>query len=133
MARRTLIQDGVGMIGQVVGVRFQEGKLTAAGGDYILGKLKEIAKKINGQLSFGSGVSSAQAGNFGGQWLTWTFTGADTPYLIPHSLGRVPVGYKVMRRDKACIIYDANIGDWGDMNFYLQSDTAAATVSLIVF
>ena len=133
MARRTLVQDGVGMIGQVVNVRFQEGKLTAAGGDYILGKQKEVVKKLNGQLSFGSGVSSAQAGNFNGQWITWTFKNADTPYLIPHSLARVPAGYKVMRRDKACIIYDANIGDWGSENFYLQSDTGAATVSLIVF
>lgn len=133
MARRTLVQDGVGMIGQVVGVRFQEGKLTAAGGDYIISKLKEVGGKINGKLSFGSGVSSARAGNFAGQWITWTFKNANTSYLIPHGLAKVPVGYKVMRRDKACIIYDANIGDWGDENFHLKSDTAAATVSLIVF
>lgn len=133
MAKRTLIEDGVGMIGQVVDVRFQEGKLTVAGGDYILSKLKEIVRKINGQLSFGSGVSSARAGNFGGQWIEWIFKAANTAYLIPHSLNRVPVGYKVMRRDKACIIYDANIGDWGDDLFYLKSDTAASTVAMIVF
>ena len=132
MAIRTLIQDGVGMIGQVVAVRFQEGKLTTAGGDYILSKLKEVVKKINGKISFGSGVTSAQAGNMDAQWITWFFKAADTPYLIPHSLNRVPTGYSVRRRDKACIIYDANIGDWGNKDFYLQSDTASATVSLLV-
>ena len=133
MAIRRRIQDGVGMIGQVVGVRFQEGKLTAAGGDYILSKLKEVVKKLNGKLSFGVGVSSAQAGNFDGQWIEWFFKNADTAYTIPHGLERVPAGYMIMRRDKACIIYDVNIGDWGTNNFFLQCDTADSTVSLIVF
>jgi len=128
-----MVQDGVGMLGQVVGVRFQDGKLTAAGGDYILSKLREVVKKLNGGLSFGSGVSSTQAGNFDGQWIEWFFKAAATPYTIPHGLERVPVGYKIMRRDKACIVYDASIGDWGTDDFFLQCDTANSTVALIVF
>lgn len=90
--------------------------------------------KVNGGLSLGDGGQSTGAGNLNAQWIEWKFSATpDSVEAIPHGLGRIPVGYMVMRRDRAAIVYDANTGGWGETMLYLSCDTASALVKLLVW
>jgi hypothetical protein len=52
---------------------------------------------------------------------------------VPHGLGRKPIGYDVVRRDAAAIVYDSSGGSWGEDVIYLKCDTASVTIKLRVY
>ncbi len=53
--------------------------------------LQLVVRKVNGLLSFGTGVHGTQAGNFHGQWMHQTAPADDhTAFAVPHGLGRIP-------------------------------------------
>lgn len=95
--------------------------------------LKDIVRKINGLLSFGNAANATRVGNHRAQYHEILFVDADTEVVIPHGLGRVPVGYKPVRRNKACSIYDTQATAWTETSFSLLCDTANALVTVELF
>lgn len=95
--------------------------------------LQSIVRKLNGKLSLGDGVAGTIAGNFDGEPLDVYFPSANTPVTIRHTLNRVPVGYWVVRQDRACSVYDAADQSWSEQTLRLWSDVAGASVKLLLF
>lgn len=135
MANRKIIDSGLGFLAKAPDFSLPKG--SPAGLAELLtvsGTLQAIIDKINGGLTIGDASQASRAGNLDAQWIPDVmFTAANTPIAIYHGLGRRVVAYDVKRRDRACIIFDGNIGSWSDDVLYLQSNTASALVSLIVY
>ena len=70
--------------------------------------------------------------NFSSVFVTYTSNAAfDTEDIIPHTLGRVPVGVIVIDRDKAYVEYKTNPHTKTDL--YLAWNGSSVTATLIVF
>jgi hypothetical protein len=128
-----MIDDGVGAVGDIPPITVEDGKISETTAAYLSGALRGIIAKFNTGLSLGSGDSGHKAGNLDAQYIDVYTPGADTEFIVPHGLGRKPIGYEVVRRDKACIVYDSSGGSWGDKLFYLKCNTANATIKLRVY
>lgn len=64
-----------------------------------------------------------------------TITTSATPDLevaYSHELKRVPIGYIVIERDKAGVIYDGT-SSWTDTTIYLRSNVASVAATILVF
>jgi hypothetical protein len=126
--------DGMGMIPQLGAISLTEDeRFTQITANALLTAIDNIISAVNGKLSFGSGAQGYQAGNLDAHWLEHYFTLANTEEVIPHRLGRLPIGYITTRRSKACIIYDSNPGSWDESIIRLKCDTAASSVLLLLF
>ena len=133
MALRNRIENGVGMLAAPEIQEPKEGQVAGVV-TYLAGLFKNIVTAINGRLSLGNAAQSSQSGNIDGQWITYVFpSSANTEVEIPHGLGRVPVGFFVGEKDKACDVYTSNRSGWGKERIYLKCDTATATVNMLVF
>lgn len=115
-------------------VRLEEdGSLSAGSAAAINSNVRGIISTLNGGISFGDGISPSAAGHIDGQWLRITFPATpDTQVAVPHGLKRTPVGFIIMRKDRAADIYEANSGGWGPTTLYLKSSVASATVTIVV-
>ena len=135
MAIRPMIADGAGAVAQLPDVQLDEdGRLTEQAIKMLVGRVQDIVRLLNGGLTLGLGTTAHRAGNFNMQWLDVLMPGvADTEIVIPHGLGRRPIGYLVVQRDRSCCVYSDAVGSWGNDMFYLKCDTADATVRLLVF
>lgn len=133
MADRVRREDGFGGMGDMPDISLIDGKLTEKMALTISSKIREMISRFNRGLSLGSGNSGYKAGNLDAQYVDLLFPAADTEVLIPHGLGRRPIGYVVVRRDRACSIYDSSAGSWGRDVLYLKSDTASASVRLLIW
>ena len=95
--------------------------------------LQDVARQFNGFISFGGGSHASWSGNIDGQYIEMTFPGvANTEMRVPHGLGRLPIGYFVVRKDRACDIYDGSDNTWGTEYLFLKSDEADAVVRLLI-
>lgn len=66
--------------------------------------------------------------------LTHTFGATpDVETAIRHRLGRVPVGYRVIKQDKAGAVYRDTTTKWTRFRVYLKSSAASLTVDLELF
>lgn len=54
-----------------------------------------------------------------------------TASTIAHGLKRVPIGYSIIRKDKAAHIFESAAPD--STNVYLKSDVASVTATILVF
>lgn len=61
-----------------------------------------------------------------------TFSGANVEVAVPHSLKKVPKGILIVRKDRACDVYDGSTA-WTDTNIYLKPTVANAVVKLYIF
>ncbi len=56
----------------------------------------------------------------------------NTEDTTAHGLGKIPIGYWVIRRDKAGILYDSGT-DFDATNIYTKCDVASTAFTIIVF
>lgn len=119
MAVRDLLRTGAGALANITEIKTFTDCLTS---------FQNIVRKINGGISMGDGLNSSLAGNLDAQIIDWTFADANVEYEIPHSLGRIVVGYEPVRKDRACDIYDSNAGQWSPTALFLKCSVAGATV-----
>lgn len=110
-----------------------DGKLSSLTLSYIRSLLLAIVDRINGLLSFGTGASGSWAGNLDAQFLDVTARSANAEFPIPHGLGRVPVGYIIVRTNAASILYDNGGGNWTDSTLYLLSTDAGSVFRILIF
>lgn len=128
-----ITETGVGMVSEpapiAVGEAVQPSHLLQ-----IFELIRTAIRQMNGKLSLGgTGVDGTRAGNHDAQVRDIYFPTANVEVAILHDLGRVPVGYDVMRRDIACIVYDSNNGSWTEKVVYLKSSAAPVNVKLRVY
>jgi hypothetical protein len=133
MAIRTIIPDGTSGLGDIPPIATKEGKISEQTASYLSGAIRGIISKINGFISFGTGISGTRAGNLDAQYIDVYTPGADVEFAVPHGLERKPIGYDVVRQDKACNVYDSSGGSWGYDIMYLKCDTANVTIKLRLY
>lgn len=93
---------------------------------------QSIIRKLNGRLRFGNGDHATQSGNIDGQWIEVVTPSADVEFAVDHGLERLPAGYIVARANKACNVYDSNVGGWNDRTIYLKCDTGTVTLRIVI-
>lgn len=133
MAIRKIIDDGVSGVGDIPPIAIKEGKISESTAAYLSGAVRGLISKINGNISLGTGDSSTRAGNIDAQYIDVYTPGADTEFAVPHGLGRKPIGYDVVRKDKAAHVYDSSGGSWGNNIMYLKCDVANVTIKLRIY
>ena len=57
---------------------------------------------------------------------------ANTEMRVPHGLGRLPIAYFLVRKDRACDVYDGSDNTWGVNYIFLKCDEAGAVVRLLL-
>lgn len=134
MAQRPRVKEIANIISKPPVMRVgKEGQITAQLINSLNLFLQDVARLINGFVSFGGGNHATWAGNIDGQYIEITFPGvANTEMRVPHGLGRLPIGYFVVRKDRACDIYDGSDNTWGVEYLYVKSDEADAVVRLLI-
>ncbi len=74
-----------------------------------------------------------KAGNLSAVYCVFTSNGtANTQDTVPHTLGRIPLGYIVVEQDKAGTVYDGGT-TFTDTNLYLKTTVASVAWKLLVF
>lgn len=134
MAIRTVIPDPSASMGDIPPITLEDGKLSGTTATYLSTTLRGMIDKFNGGISLGNGLSGYRSGNLDAQYIDVFTPGvADTEFAVPHGLGRKPIGYDVVRRDKAAIVYDSSGGSWGENVLYLKCNVASTTIKLRVY
>jgi hypothetical protein len=130
-----VIEDGIGAIPTVQPITLDpEGRISAPQAKSLLDVFRGIVAAVNGHLSLGSGITGHRAGNLDAQYIDFLCPAIrDTEFIVPHGLGRVPVGYVVVRIDRAANVYDSSVGSWSPTLLYLKCDTASASIRLMVW
>ncbi len=90
---------------------------------------EQTARIINGGLSFGAGTTKD---NIDGAWIVVADTGgANTNFTVTHNLSRIPVGYWVMKKDRAVDVYTGTVAATATQ-LTLKASVANAAVTLFV-
>ena len=92
---------------------------------------RQHGRVLSGNISFGQ--SDADTGR-NIDVARGTGTSPATPnqtFSVSHALGRVPVGFIVIRTDKACSIYDSGTA-WTSTSISLKCSVASVTFTLLV-
>lgn len=95
--------------------------------------LKKLFDLAQGRIRFGRGNDGDRGENLQGEFQVFTSNATpDTEDTIAHTVGAVPVGYIVLKQDKAGSLYLGSTA-WTSTNVYFKSDVAsvAFTVFLI--
>jgi len=92
---------------------------------------EQLARVINGQLSFGDGVNGD---NIDGKWFTVVSPGvANTDFTITHNLQRDAVGYIIMAKDGACDVYTSpTVNTDPTHKIILRATTTGVTLTLFI-
>lgn len=86
---------------------------------------QDLARVLNAGLKF--------ADNFNAQIKEVTTNGsANTEDAVSHTLGRTPIGFLILNRDKAGIVYDSGTS-WTATNIYLKCNVASVAIKIMIF
>lgn len=94
---------------------------------FVASALDAILTQFNGKIDFGDNVRT-----FGPVTVVFSNT---SPTKINHELGRTPVGYFVTSTDQVVSVYTPNKTSfpWTDTQIFIQSNTAGASVDVLIF
>lgn len=102
--------------------------------------LKDVYKALRGNISYGGQGTNASDptlglvtdnidGNFG---ITSDSGAADTEFAVTHNLNRVPIGFHVVRQNKAGSFYDSGTA-WTTTQIFLKCSAANAAATFFIF
>src|SRR5437016_13335230 len=84
---------------------------------------------FNGNIGFGDGTN---LDNINGSWINVVAPVApDTDFTVNHNLGRIPSGYWIMQKDRACDIYTGSIAATATQ-LTLRANVASAVLRIFV-
>lgn len=93
---------------------------------------EQLARVINGGVSFGDSANSL-SDNIDGIWSSTTTAGvANTDFTVTHNLGRVPSGWIVAMQDKAASVYLGSVAATSTA-ITLRCSVATVAVRLFIF
>jgi hypothetical protein len=86
-----------------------------------------------GRVRFGGGGDGDRGENISGEFQVYTSNAsANTEDTVAHGLGSVPIGYIVIKQDKASNVYEGGTA-WTSSSIYLkQSGTSVATTVFLL-
>jgi hypothetical protein len=95
--------------------------------------IRKLFLMTQGRVRFGGGTDGQPGENVSGEFQVYTSNGsANTEDTIAHTLGAVPIGYIVVKQDKASNVYLGSTA-WTSTNVYLkQSGTSVATTIFLL-
>ena len=93
--------------------------------------ISQLSVALQGRIRFGTGTDGDRGENIAGEFQVVTTAGADTEFAITHTLGAVPIGYIVLKQDKAASIYDSGT-TWTNTTLYLKASAASVTLTLFL-
>jgi hypothetical protein len=86
---------------------------------------REVANALNKGIRY--------TDNFNAEVKTVADSGAiNTEFAVAHTLKRVPLGFHVLKINKAGIVFDSGT-TWTDTNVYLKCSVANCAITLLVF
>lgn len=102
--------------------------------------LKDVYKALRGNISYGrQGFNAANPtlglvtdnvdGNFG---ITSDTGVADTQFTVTHNLNRIPIGFHVVRQNKAGSFYDSGTA-WTTTHIFLKCNVANVAATFFIF
>lgn len=134
MAVLTIRETGLGFLTELPPLEARDGKLTPFDLVNLYGAMLTLIQAFNGEISLGTGEHGTRAGNLDVQVVEVPFgTVANTETHVPHGLDRVISGYWRVRADRACDVYDGNVGNWNNEKFTVKCSVASAVVTLLVW
>jgi hypothetical protein len=135
MAERTRLDTGIGMLGDVPDLVLRGGRVTEETALALSTRLREVVRKVNREISLGTGINGYRSGNLDGQYVDVVTTpGAGVEFPVIHGLKRVPIGYIVVRADVGgADVYDSRPGSWTDEIMYLMCGAGGASLKLLIF
>ncbi len=129
-----LKDDSNSLIGGFPAFSETQDKFTSLMAQAVTSAIRTLIGKVNGKISLGTGQPGTRAGNTDqAYWDVLTPSVADTEFVVRHDLGRVPVGYQVVRADRSVNIYDSSYGSWTNTLMFLKSSVASASVKLLIW
>ncbi len=94
--------------------------------------MNKLFLALQSRLRFGDANDGAKGENISGEFQVLTTSATpNAENTIAHTVGSVPVGYLVMKRDKAAHVYLGTTA-WTDTNVYLKSDVASVAVTIFL-
>lgn len=97
--------------------------------DEVIKQWANLAQLLNGLINFGDGTNRD---NIDGAWCSATAPAvANTDFTLTHNLGRVPVGYWIMRKDRAADVYTGSVAS-STTQLTLRCDVADAVLVIFV-
>lgn len=102
--------------------------------------LKDIYKALRGNISYGQQGANPQnptlglvTDNIDGAFGSTGDTGAiDTQFTITHNLNRIPIGFHVVRQNKAGSFYDSGTA-WTTTQIFLKCNAANVAATFFIF
>lgn len=92
--------------------------------------VKQFARALNGAVGFGDATNQDNIdGAWSGNIVTPSVPG--TNFVVEHKLGRIPVGYWVMRKDRAVDVYDGTT-TWDNQNISFRASVGDANVNIFI-
>lgn len=90
---------------------------------------QNYSQAFNGQIGFGDGTN---LDNINGSWINVTAPVApNTDFTVTHNLGRVPSGYWIMEKDRACDVYTGSVAPTSTQ-LTLRATVASAVLRLFI-
>jgi hypothetical protein len=91
---------------------------------------EQLAKLVNGQVSFGNGVTRD---NIQGNWFIVTTPGTpNTDFVVNHNLGYIPVGVLVMGKGASVDVYNSPTTVGTPTQITLRATVASVVVRLFI-
>lgn len=91
----------------------------------LAGYFVQLADLLNNGITFSD--------NFDNHIETVSDTGnAGEEFEMTHALNRLPEGFLIINKDKACIVYDSGT-TWTKEKIFLKCDTANCSIKVMVF
>ena len=85
-----------------------------------------------GRVRFGNGTTNTPGENISGGFVVFTSSAtANAEDIVAHGLSSTPVGYIVINKDKAGVLYSSTTTA-NTTNIYFKSDTATTEYSVFV-
>ena len=93
--------------------------------------LRHLLLMSQGRVRFGTGDDGVGGENIAGEFQVFTTSGTpDAENTVTHTVGSVPIGYIVLKQDKAGSLYLGSSA-WTSTDVYLKCDVA--TVAFTIF
>jgi hypothetical protein len=94
---------------------------------------QNLARILSGNVSYGSAtVNTDLSKNINGCWALVANSGtANTTFSVTHELGRIPIGFHVMRNNTAGVVFDSGTA-WTATTISLKCSAANATLTLFL-
>jgi hypothetical protein len=94
--------------------------------------IKQLFNALRSRLRFGTGTDNGKGENISGEFqIITTSATPDAENTIAHTLASVPIGYIVMKQDKAGSLYLGSSA-WTTTNLYLKCNIASTTFTIFI-